>query len=165
MPLAGLPAEGEFHVAHLNLFGLALTSELVTAERLACLSHPGINQLQQRLVFHQTRLEVPPSKFQQAFDHTYEEAELLEDWATDLSVVDDCPELQFRVLDQRRISRPTIPPKDSRGEGIHSSRDAQRDQQSTRSTPAPARIGGVLKEPPFEGCGRKLGSRAARAEG
>ena len=95
MPLAGLPAEGEFHVAHLNLFGLALTSELVTAERLACLSHPGINQLQQRLVFHQTRLEVPPGKFQQAFDHTYEEAELLEDWATDLSVVDDCPVSSF----------------------------------------------------------------------
>ncbi len=95
MPLVGLPAEGEFHVAHLNLFGLALTSELIAAERLACLSHPGINQLQQRLVFHQTRLEVPPGKFQQAFDHTYEEAELLEDWATDLSVVDDCPESSF----------------------------------------------------------------------
>ena len=95
MPLVGLPAEGEFHVAHLNLFGLALTSELIAAERLACLSHPGINQLQQRLVFHQTRLEVPPSKFQQAFDHTYEEAELLEDWATDLSEVDECPESSF----------------------------------------------------------------------
>ena len=95
MPLAGLPAEGDFHVAHLDLFGLALTSELSAAERLACLSQPGINQLQQRLVFHQTRLEVPPGKFQQAFDHTYEEAELMEDWTTALSVVDDCPESSF----------------------------------------------------------------------
>ncbi|MCY3850133.1 MAG: hypothetical protein OXF75_04935 [Acidimicrobiaceae bacterium] len=95
MPLAGLPIEGEFHVARLDLFGLALTSELVNARRLACLSHPGINQLQQRLVFHHTRLAVPTDQFQQAFDHTYEEADLLEEWITELAEIDDKPESSF----------------------------------------------------------------------
>ena len=88
MPLRGLPLEGEFHVARLDQFGLALTSDLLGARRLACLSHPGINQLQQRLVFHQTRLSVPTGQFHQAFDHTYEEADLLEEWTTDLADFD-----------------------------------------------------------------------------
>ena len=44
MPLKGLPLEGGFHVARLDQTGLALTSDLVAARRLACLSHPGINQ-------------------------------------------------------------------------------------------------------------------------
>ncbi len=95
MPLAGLPIAGEFHVARLDLFGLALTSELLDAQRLACLSHPGINQLQQRLVFHHTRLAVPTDRFQQAFDHTYEEADLLEEWITELADIDDSPESSF----------------------------------------------------------------------
>lgn len=58
VPLMGLPLEGGFHVARLDQFGLALTSDLQAERRLACLSHPGINQLQQRLVFHQTRLAI-----------------------------------------------------------------------------------------------------------
>lgn len=97
MPLDGLPLEAPFHVARLDLFGLALTNELVAAQRLACLSHPGINQLQQRLVHHQTRLVVPTGQFQQAFDHTYEEADLLEDWNTELSDIDDDPESSFEA--------------------------------------------------------------------
>ena len=95
MPLAGLPLDGEFHVARLDEFGLALTSELLAARRLACLSHPGINQLQQRLVHHQTRLAIPSRQFQQAFDHTYEEADLLENWSTDLADIDDDPASSF----------------------------------------------------------------------
>ena len=95
MPLPGLPLEGEFHVARLDQFGLALTSQLLAAPRLACLSHPGINQLQQRLVFHQTRLAVPTGQFQHAFDHTYEEADLLEEWTTDLADIDDDPASSF----------------------------------------------------------------------
>ena len=97
MPLDGLPLDATFHVARLDLFGLALTSELIAAQRIACLSHPGINQLQQRLVHHQTRLVVPTGQFQQAFDHTYEEADLLEDWKTELSDIDDDPESSFEV--------------------------------------------------------------------
>ena len=84
MPLAGLPLDNMFHVARLDRFGLALTSEILETTRIACLSHTGINQLQQRLVFHQTRLVVPTAKFHEAFDHTYEEADLLEEWCTDL---------------------------------------------------------------------------------
>jgi hypothetical protein len=84
MALEGLPLEGNFHVARLDLFGLVLSKELFGSTRIACLSHPGINQLQQRLVFHMTRLAVPTSEFQKAFDHTYEEADLLEEWNADL---------------------------------------------------------------------------------
>jgi len=83
MPLPGLPLLGDYHAARLGALGLAATGSLRTATRIACLSEPGINQLQQRLVYHQTRLEVPVTTFQEAFDHTYEEAELLENWATD----------------------------------------------------------------------------------
>ncbi len=89
LPLPGLPLEGSFHVAWLDRFGLALTSGLTATSRVACLSHAGINQLQQRLVFHQTRLDIPTATFHKAFDHTYEEAELLEDWATELGSADE----------------------------------------------------------------------------
>ncbi len=95
MPLPGLPVDGDYHVAFLGTFGLAQTSDLGDAARIACLSEPGINQLQQRLVFHLTRLEVPAATFQEAFDHTYEEAELLENWATDLAEVDENPAATF----------------------------------------------------------------------
>lgn len=42
MPLAGLLLEGEFHIARLDLFGLALTTGLIEPNRIACLgtSHP-----------------------------------------------------------------------------------------------------------------------------
>ena len=95
MPLAGLPLAGRFHVARLDRFGLAFTDDLRKAQRLAYLSHPGINQLQQRLVFHQTRLAVPTSQFHQAFDHTYEEADLLEEWSTELATIDTDPMSSF----------------------------------------------------------------------
>lgn len=94
-PLPELPPSGEFHVARLGLVGLASTDDLMSADRVACLSHQGINLLQQRLVFHQTRLEVHTGKFQQAFDHTYEEAELLEEWMTELADVEDDPAASF----------------------------------------------------------------------
>ncbi len=94
-PLPGLPFEGGFHVAWLDQFGLAAIGDIRSATRVACLSHPGINQLQQRLVFHQTRLEVKTGLFQQAFDHTYVEADLLEEWATELEELDADPAASF----------------------------------------------------------------------
>ncbi len=97
MPLPGLPLDGNYHVACLGRFGLAKVADLQAANRIACLSEPGINQLQQRLVFHQTRLNVPTARFQEAFDHTYVEAELIEDWATDLCDVDDNPAASFEI--------------------------------------------------------------------
>lgn len=95
MPLPGMPLEGSFHVAWLDRFGLAVTSSLTATSRVACLSHAGINQLQQRLVFHQTRLDIPTAKFHKAFDHTYEEAELLEDWTTELGNADESTAAAF----------------------------------------------------------------------
>jgi hypothetical protein len=95
VPLPGLTSSSSFHVVSLDAFGLARTAHLLAADRIACLSHPGINQLQQRLVFHQTRLAIPTSKFQEAFDHTYDEADLLEEWATDLAEVDNDPARSF----------------------------------------------------------------------
>jgi len=49
-------------------------------DRLACLSPLGLNILQQRLVNWLTRVEVPTDEFWDAFAHTYEEADLLEEW-------------------------------------------------------------------------------------
>lgn len=88
MPLAGLPLEAQFYVARLDCVGLARTEDLTTERRIACLSHTGINQLQQRLVFHLTRVVVPMPTFQMAFANTYEEAELLEEWVTELVDLD-----------------------------------------------------------------------------
>ena len=95
MPLAGLPLREQFHAARLDLFGLACTDALFATERIACLSHPGINQLQQRLVYHQTRLALPTGQFHHAFEHTYEEADLLEEWNTELSDIEDEPVASF----------------------------------------------------------------------
>ena len=97
MPLPGLPLRGRFHAARLDLLTLAATAELTPQRRIACLSHPGINLLQQRLVHHHTRLAVPPGHFQLAFDHTYEEADLLEEWATELTAIDDNPAQSFET--------------------------------------------------------------------
>ncbi|MYG93032.1 MAG: hypothetical protein F4196_09170 [Acidimicrobiia bacterium] len=97
MPLPGLPLEEDFHVVRLDRFGLAVTSDLMSTERVACLSHTGVNQLQQRLVFHQTRLLVPTARFHEAFDHTYEEADLLEEWNTELQGTVKNPESFFEV--------------------------------------------------------------------
>jgi len=78
---------GAFHVAHLDEIGKSMTGALQTTTRLACLSAFGINLLQQRLVWRLTRYAVPTWKFQEAFAHTQEEADLLEDWNDEL-----CPD-------------------------------------------------------------------------
>lgn len=78
-PLPSLE-DGRAHSVRLDLIGQAATNEVVAAERIACASHFGVNLLQQRLVWYLTRLEVPTFKFNEAFSHTYEEADLLEEW-------------------------------------------------------------------------------------
>lgn len=95
MPLAGLPLQGGFHAARLDRLGLAATEDVQGTIRIACLSHLGINLLQQRLVFHLTRHAVPVNTFHEAFAHTYEEADLLEEWASKLGDSDDSPEASF----------------------------------------------------------------------
>jgi hypothetical protein len=80
MPLTSLDGEG-YWAARLDEIGRPLTSDLLASERLACLSLFGINMLQQRLTYYFSRAEIPTSMFNEAFSHTYEEADLLEDWS------------------------------------------------------------------------------------
>ena len=80
MPLPDLDRTGVFQVARFDDLVVVRSDELLLGSRAACLSDYGINLLQQRLVWHLTRLEVPTSTFHEAFAHTLDEAELLEEW-------------------------------------------------------------------------------------
>jgi hypothetical protein len=84
MPLPDLDGSG-FCAAYFDQTGRALVKDLLGTSRLACLSAVGVNMLQQRLTCHLTRVEVPTYQFNQAFSHTYEEADLLEEWTDTLS--------------------------------------------------------------------------------
>lgn len=84
MPLPDLDGPG-FWAAYFEETGRAVTDDLLATKRLACLSEVGVNMLQQRLTCHLTRVEVPTHQFSQAFSHTYEEADLLEDWTDTLN--------------------------------------------------------------------------------
>ena len=84
MPLEDVEGEHSYWAAHLDKVGRAVASDLLATERLACLSEFGVNMLQQRLTFYLTRAEIPTSKFNEAFGHTFDEAELLEEWTDTL---------------------------------------------------------------------------------
>ncbi len=71
--------EGKFHVGHFDSMGSVCWQALTTG-RLACLSPFGLNLLEQRLIWHVARIEVPISKIEQAFAHLFEETELLHEW-------------------------------------------------------------------------------------
>lgn len=79
MPLPHLVGRG-FYLGRFDEMGRALTADLLKTQRLACLSVPGINLLQQRLIWHLTRFEVETFRLHEAFAHTFEEADLLEEW-------------------------------------------------------------------------------------
>ena len=96
MPLPDLTGSGsEFHVGWLDQIELVPTTNLESGERIACLSTIGVNILQQRLVFYLTRLEVETSVLWDAFSHTYEESDLLEEWVEALHAVDATPSKSF----------------------------------------------------------------------
>lgn len=96
MPLPDLGGDGgSFHVAWLEQIGLVSTEELLNAERIACLSPVGVNILQQRLVFYLTRVEIKTSVLWEAFAHTYEESDLLEEWTEGLQGLDSSPTTSF----------------------------------------------------------------------
>jgi hypothetical protein len=78
-PLPGLLGAG-LYIGHFDQMGVALTQDLQASRRLACLSVFGVNLMQQRLIMNLTRFEVPTSKLLEAFAHTFEEADILEDW-------------------------------------------------------------------------------------
>lgn len=84
MPLTALEGEHSYWAGHLDEVGRALASGLLATERLACLSAFGVNMLQQRLTYYPTRAEIPTTTFNEAFGHTFDEAELLEEWTDTL---------------------------------------------------------------------------------
>lgn len=79
MPLPDVSGTGQW-VGNLDLVGRAVVTDLDATTRIACLSAFGVNMLQQRLTFHLTRAKIPTETFEEAFSHTFEEAELLEEW-------------------------------------------------------------------------------------
>lgn len=83
MPLTDLDGDG-YWAGYLNMIGRSLTSELLQVERIVCLSEFGVNMLQQRLTCHLTRAVIPTATFNEAFSHTFEEADLLENWTDTL---------------------------------------------------------------------------------
>lgn len=84
MPLSALDGEGDW-VGNLDRIGRSAIADLAEARRIACLSAFGVNMLQQRLTYYLTRVEIPTATFNEAFSHTFEEAELLEDWTDTLA--------------------------------------------------------------------------------
>lgn len=120
MPLTGLDGDG-YWAGHLDMIGRPLTADLSEAERIACLSEFGVNMLQQRLTCHLTRAEIPTATFNEAFSHTFEEADLLEDftdtlvaagWIKTMAATEfesflragDPPTLQAKLLDAQQRS-------------------------------------------------------------
>ena len=95
MPLPDLPIQGAYHVAHFNQVAPAETSQFLKTKRVACLSHYGINLLQRRLIFYLTRSVVQNGVLQKAFYHTYFEADLLEEWETQLRDICENPKAKF----------------------------------------------------------------------
>jgi len=79
MPLPELIGE-EFHAANFALATPVDGALIESVNRIACLSAFGVNILQQRMIWHLTRFEVPTHKLHEAFSHTLEEADLLEEW-------------------------------------------------------------------------------------
>lgn len=80
MPLPDLLEAGGLWVARLDDIGRARTKGVTASRRLACLSPFGINLMQQRFIWRMTRHQVPTALLQEASAHTFEEADLLEEW-------------------------------------------------------------------------------------
>ncbi|MFJ2007017.1 hypothetical protein [Streptomyces chartreusis] len=57
--------------------------QLQAGTRIACLNPFGINLYLQRRVKHFSRVDVATFKFQEANEHVYEEADLIEEWCLD----------------------------------------------------------------------------------
>lgn len=96
MPLPEVAGPGTpFHAAFLEELGRADTHSLLQARRVANLTLFGVNLLQQRLVFSLTRSDVPTRKLWEAFAHTYDEVDLLEEWSEELTAVDDDTSASF----------------------------------------------------------------------
>ncbi len=99
MPLPDLVEAGGLCVARLDDIGKALTEHVTTSQRLACLSPFGVNLLQQRIIWRMTRHEVPTFLLQEASSHTFEEANLLEEWNDTVCQAGASPERAAAVFE------------------------------------------------------------------
>jgi hypothetical protein len=80
MPLPDLYEDGVWHAAKFVDLTAVAAGELTVERRIASLSHPGIHLLQQRLVFHNTRLTLPLGDFREMSAPVLAEAEMQEMW-------------------------------------------------------------------------------------
>lgn len=79
MPMPYL-ADGKHYAARFVDISSCLAAELTRDRRIATLSHQGIYILQQRLIKHYTRLEVPLDDLRRQSAPTLVEAEIQRDW-------------------------------------------------------------------------------------
>lgn len=92
MPLPDLGgAEPGAQLQHRAAFfeELHLASSQRLGRRVASLSQFGVNLLLQRWVHHNTRVVVPTFTYQEQTSGVFEEAELIEDWCTEMDAVFD----------------------------------------------------------------------------
>ncbi|QXT63171.1 hypothetical protein [Tessaracoccus palaemonis] len=80
MPLPDLLSDGKWHATKFVDLTAVAAPELTLDRRIASLSHPGIHVLQQRLVWHNTRLTLDLAKFRQQSAPILAEAEMQELW-------------------------------------------------------------------------------------
>ncbi|MCH6472526.1 hypothetical protein [Sinomonas terrae] len=80
MPLPDLHEDGIWYATRFVDLTAVAAAELTIQRRIASLSHPGIHVLQQRLVFHNTRLSLPLGDFREMSAPVLAEAEMQELW-------------------------------------------------------------------------------------
>ena len=79
-PLPDLLEDGQAHATRFVDMTAVSAAALTLENRIASLSHPGIHVLQQRLVKHWTRLDLPVRLFREQSAPTLTEAEMQETW-------------------------------------------------------------------------------------
>lgn len=80
MPLPDLLNDGKWHATKFVDLTAVAAAELTPERRIASLSHPGIHVLQQRLVWHNTRLTLALANFREQSAPILAEAEMQELW-------------------------------------------------------------------------------------
>lgn len=80
MPLPDLLNDGKWHATKFVDLTAVSASELTPGRRIASLYHPGIHVLQQRLVWHNTRLTLDLVNFREQSAPVLAEAEMQELW-------------------------------------------------------------------------------------
>ncbi len=80
MPLPDLLEDGAWYATKFVDLTAVRADVLTIESRIASLSHPGIHVLQQRLVWHNTRLRLPLTDFREQSAPVLAEAEMQEAW-------------------------------------------------------------------------------------